>query len=389
MRRRGPSNDFLAVAAFAIAAAANQMLWLTFAPITTATAAHYGVSEDAVGWLSQIFPLLYVVLAIPAGLLLDRWFRSVLVGAAWLTAIGGGVRLAGDAYEFALAGQFLVAIAQPAILGAVTKLAAERVDTEHRTLAISIGSAGIFAGAVVALVLGGTVGARDELQPLLWIGAVFAVIAALLISMALRRPAAHELSVSAAIGLRDLARIYGDRTLARLAAIAFLGFGIFVAVTTWLQVLLEPAGIDETTASWILVTMTVAGVAGSILLPEPTAARKAERKLLLIAAPTGAAALAALLLVGPAWFAFAAMAVLGLLLLGTLPVILELVDRVADPAMAASAAGSIWLAGNLGGIVLAVVIQALTGTPELAFIALAALMLAITPIAARVSLARD
>ena len=60
------------VAAYAAVAAANQLLWLTYAPITTATAEHFGVSEAAVGWLSQVFPLLYVVLAIPAGLALDR-----------------------------------------------------------------------------------------------------------------------------------------------------------------------------------------------------------------------------------------------------------------------------------------------------------------------------
>ena len=40
---------------------------VTFAPVTTEAAQHYGVSEDAIGWLAQIFPLLYVVLAIPAG----------------------------------------------------------------------------------------------------------------------------------------------------------------------------------------------------------------------------------------------------------------------------------------------------------------------------------
>ena len=81
------------VAAYAAVAAANQLLWLTYAPITTDAAAHFGVSESAVGWLSQVFPLLYVVLALPAGLALDRWFRPALLAGAWLTALGGAVRL--------------------------------------------------------------------------------------------------------------------------------------------------------------------------------------------------------------------------------------------------------------------------------------------------------
>ena len=75
--------------AFVLVTSANQMLWLTFAPITTDAARHYDVSEGAIGALSAVFPLLYVLLAIPAGFALDRWFRgSVGLGAA-LTAVGG------------------------------------------------------------------------------------------------------------------------------------------------------------------------------------------------------------------------------------------------------------------------------------------------------------
>jgi predicted MFS family arabinose efflux permease len=69
-------SDWTPVIWYALVAAAVQMLWLTFAAITTDSARRYGVSDTAVGWLSEIFPLLYVVLAIPAGALLDNRFRS-------------------------------------------------------------------------------------------------------------------------------------------------------------------------------------------------------------------------------------------------------------------------------------------------------------------------
>src|SRR5579871_4309233 len=52
------------IVAYALLTAATQMLWLTFAAITTDSAHRYGVSEGAVGWLAEIFPLLYVLLAI-------------------------------------------------------------------------------------------------------------------------------------------------------------------------------------------------------------------------------------------------------------------------------------------------------------------------------------
>src|ERR1700760_2857919 len=116
-------NRWPMIATYALAASANQMLWLTFTPITTPSAHHYGVSVNDIGWLSEIFPLLYVVLAVPAASLLDRWFRPVLLAGAALTAIGGVLRLDGPSFGAALAGQVLIAIAQPLVLNAVTGIA--------------------------------------------------------------------------------------------------------------------------------------------------------------------------------------------------------------------------------------------------------------------------
>ena len=93
MRRAG--SGWRVIVAYALVCAATQVLWLTYAAITTETARHYGVSVAAVGWLAEIFPLLYVVLAIPAGILLDRWFRPVLAAGGGLVALGGLIRLGG------------------------------------------------------------------------------------------------------------------------------------------------------------------------------------------------------------------------------------------------------------------------------------------------------
>src|SRR3954466_12810700 len=130
------------VAAYAAVAGANQLLWLTYAPITTDTATHFGVSEGTVGWLSQVFPLIYVILAIPAGLALDRAFKPALLAGAWLTAIGGAVRLTNDTFAVALAGQILIAIAQPFLLNAVTKVATAALPAPQRPHGIALGSAG-------------------------------------------------------------------------------------------------------------------------------------------------------------------------------------------------------------------------------------------------------
>ena len=108
------------VLAYCLVGAANQMVWLTYAPVTTVAAERFGVSETAVGWLANLFPLLYLPIAIPAGLALDRWFRPTLLLGAVLTAVGALVRLVDETFAWALLGQVLVAVAQPFVLNAAT-----------------------------------------------------------------------------------------------------------------------------------------------------------------------------------------------------------------------------------------------------------------------------
>jgi predicted MFS family arabinose efflux permease len=356
------------------------MLWLTYAPITTESAAHFGVSEDAVGWLAEIFPLLYVLLAIPAGLLLDRWLRQTLIAAAALMLVGAAIRMAGSSFGLALAGQILIAIAQPAVLAAVTKLAAESVEEGQRTTAIAIGSAGVFLGLVTALVLGAVVGADDHLKPLLAINLAIAALALVVVAVALRRPSARTSSESASITRAELKGIYTDPVLSRLGAMIFIGMGVFNALATWLEVLLKPAGISSSATSWILVAMSVAGIVGAIAMSPRVTARGSERGFLQIAAVAGAAAFLLLTVVHVDVTIGIVLAGVGFFLLGAQPVILEISERRAGHA-AASAAGAILLAGNLGGIVLSVLVQTINGSPTASFIVLAVAMLMIAPVA--------
>lgn len=334
------------VAAYAAAAGANQLLWLTYAPITTRTAEHYGVSESAVGWLTQVFPLLYVVLAIPAGIALQRAFRPALLLGAWLTALGGAIRL-GDTFTAALIGQILVAIAQPLLLNAVTLVATTAPDQPK---GVAIGSAGIFAGTALALPLAPAL----DIPTLLAVDAIIAIVVAVTLS-AVIRPAST-------VTTPHLPR------RARPAVVAFLGFGVFVALMTWLQPLLEPAGVSEDTAGWLLFSMVVSGVASSALISPLVIARGKERSFLRVAAAVAAASCVVLAAAPTA--AWLVVVPLGAVLLGALPVLLNR----AEPAL-------IWLAGNTGGIVVSVLVQAVNKHPSVAFSLLAAVAASVLAIA--------
>ncbi|HXE45432.1 MAG TPA: MFS transporter [Conexibacter sp.] len=377
-------NRWDVVLAFAALAAATQVLWLTFAPVTTATATHYGVSEGAVGWLAEVFPLLYVVLAVPAGMALDRRLVPALRAGAGLTALGALVRLGGDRFAWALAGQLLVAIAQPFVLNAVTKLASEYVAPAARPAAISLGSGGTFVGLLLGLLLGPALGSASDLRTLLAVEAAFAVLTAVLLWAVLRSRPADAAALERTIGVRDLRTVWDDRFIRALCALAFVGFGVFIALTTWLQGLLEPFGVSDGTAGAMLVAAVVAGVATTAWLPAATARRDAERTVLAVALVACATCCAVLAAVRATAAQFVLVAAIGAVVLPALPILLELAERRAGSA-GASAASLLWLAGNLGGIALALPVGALVHHAAPAFGLLALAPLAGLPFVRRLS----
>jgi len=371
-------NRWSTVAAYAAVAAATQLLWLTYAPITTATAEHFGVSEGAVGWLANVFPLFYVVLAIPAGIVLDRWFVGGLRAGAVLTAAGGCLRLLGDGYAWAMAGQVLIAVAQPLVLNAITGVAGRYLHPSGRPSGIAVGTASTFAGLVLAFALGTVLPDSSQLQVLLTIQAGFAVLAAGWLVLATRHPGDFH-QPRLATGFRAVSTAWADRGLRRLCALVFLPFGAFIALSTWTQALLEPAGVSSENAGILLIVNVVVGVAGCAVVPVWAARRRREASTLGVAV-LATAVCCLLLAVAPSLaLGFVAFAVIGFLLLPALPIVLELSER-RQGAGEGTAAGLIWLSGNAGGLVVAALVGALVDHPAVAFGVLAVLMVLPLPL---------
>ena len=374
------------IAAYGLVCAATQVLWLSYAAITTSTAKHYGVSVGAVGWLAEIFPLLYVALAIPAGILLDRWFRPSLAAGGALVAAGGLVRLGGQTFAWALAGQTLVAVAQPVVLSAVSKLAGEYLPAHERANGIAIGSAGSFAGMVLALILGPTVGGGGHIERLLVVEAVLATIPAVMLLVALRKAGVPS-SEHAAIEGSAARALWNLPPIRYLCGLVFVGFGIFVALATWLQTLLQPAGVSEAEAGALLVGMVIAGLVGCAVIPARVARRNSERSFMQIAVLVSC--LGCVVLGVAPWLGAQglAIAVMGVVLLPALPVILTRAEQLAG-GLAGTAGAIVWMAGNLGGLVVALIVQVLVHEPLAAFLAMAAVSLLGLPLAARLAPAR-
>lgn len=371
------------VIAFALVVLVTQLLWLTFAPIDTDVARDYGVSKDSIGWLANVFPLLYVLIALPAGLALDRWFRSTLMLGAALAALGGLVRLVAPTYGWAMAGQLIAACAQPLVLNAITKVATGYLPPSQRAVGIAIGSAAQFLGAIVALVLGPALEAPHGITLLLAVEAGIGCAALLTLAVGLRTPPV-ESGPAAGAGLAELRAAWSVSMVRWLSGIMFVGVGVFVAVSTYLQPILHHDSISSTAAGLMLAGMLLAGVAGCAITPPIVARRGAQRGYLTLAVVCVATAMALMAIAhAVAAFDFVAIAAVGFLLLAALPVILELTERRMGGA-GGVATGILLLMGNLGGLLVAVAVGLVSGTPVAAFLLLAGVTLCGLPIARRV-----
>ena len=372
------------IVAYSLVCAATQVLWLTYAAITTETAKHYGVSVGAVGWLAEIFPLLYVVLAIPAGILLDRWFRPALAAGGALVALGGVVRLGGETFAWAMAGQVIVAVAQPVVLSA-RQQARRRVPARRAARdGIAVGSAGSFVGMLLALLLGPTVGAHGQIERLLVVEAVLAVIPAVGLAIVLRRPG-QESEEHAAIEGSAARALWALPTMRTLCGLVFVGFGIFVALATWLQTLLAPAGVSETDGR------RAAGRDGARRHGRLRGAPAARRAPGTPSAASCAARCSSAASAASPWAWRPGSGCRrsrswrsGIVLLPALPIILTAAEQLAGAA-AGTAGAIVWMAGNLGGLVVALLVQILVHHPLAAFLAMAAVALLGLPLAARLS----
>ncbi len=380
------TSGWKVILAYTLVCAATQLLWLTYAPITTQSAKHYGVSVGAIGWLSEVFPLLYVVLAIPTGRMLDGRFRSTLAAGGALVVIGALVRLDQRSFAAALAGQTLVAVAQPIVLSAVSKLAGEYLPAHQRASGIAIGSAGGFLGMLLALVLGPTVAAHGHLERLLVLDAILVAIPSAALALLLLLRPGEEGDEHVAIEGSVVRALWSTPLIRTMCGLVFIGFGVFVALATWLQALLEPSGVSEDQAGALLVGMVLAGIVGCALLPPIVARRRGERGFMRAVALIACAGCVALGLAPWLGARAAALVAMGAVLLPALPVILTITEQLAG-AGAGTAAAIVWMAGNLGGLVVALLVQALVHTPLAAFLVMAGVVLLALPFAARMRVA--
>jgi predicted MFS family arabinose efflux permease len=337
--------------AFVLAVGVTQMVWLNFAPLLGLVQKRYGVSEFLASGLVLVFPLIYVFFSLPAGAMVDkRGYRFTVGLGAVATALFAGLRIWDGSFWMIMAGQVGMAVAQPFVVNGISKLVADWFDEAQGAIATGLGTMGMFLGMALGMA---TTPALEEAVGLRWTMVVFfgisAAAAAFFVVVAKpNSPGPVTPLTSAAPG--GFGPLLRSRSLLIFYGVAFLGLGTFNGLSTWLEEILAPQGINAVDAGLVGGVLIVGGIVGAVIVPLLSDALRRRKPFLVLCALAATVCVAPLCLQHSVALAMGVGAALGFFFMPAFALMLDMSSQVAGAERAGAATSVLMLFGNAGGV---------------------------------------
>jgi len=386
-----PLNDYkiyryrwVILAVFMFAAAVNQMLWITFAPITSVAVDFYHVSDFQIGLLSMCFMIVYILVSIPASWIIDTYGMRMGVGiGVALTGLFGMMRgLTSDHYTGVLIAQIGIAVGQPFILNAVTKLAARWFPIGERATASGLGTLSMYIGILAGMILTPFVVIHSGIAGTLMLYGIISLFSIVLFFFLMKErpetPPCPPEQEERLLVMEGLKNILHNRNFIRLMIIFFIGFGVFNSVTTWIENILQPRGFTVTQAGIAGGIMIAGGILGAFILPVFSDRYKKRTPFIKLALAGTVFGLLGITFATDYWLLIVSSFAMGFFLLSAGPIGFQYGAEVAFPASEGMSNGLLILMGQISGIIFIIGMDALkspvTGSMILSLIFLIALM---------------
>lgn len=329
-----------------------QMLWISYAPISGNAAQFYGVSDLQIGLLAMVFMLAFIPLSIPVSWLIDTYgFRLAVSVGVILMGISGILRgVAGTSYNFVLLATIGIAIAQPFLLNAWTKVPANWFSIEERATAVGLITLSNLIGTAIGLVLTPVLIENIPIPTVQLIyGGVAAFSALLFIIFSREKPATPpcppEMAARALMfdGLKHALRI---KAFWLYLLVSFIGLGIFNGITTWIENIVRPRGFAPADAGTLGAVMLVGGILGAIIIPSFSDKQHKRQRYLLLGILLAIPGLLGLTFATTFPLLLISAASMGFFLVSTLPIGMQYAAEITYPTPEGTSNGLIQLFGQ-------------------------------------------
>jgi MFS family permease len=329
-----------------------QILWISYAPVTGPAARLYGVSDLQIGLLAMSFMLAFIPLSLPVSWAIDTYgFRlSVSIGAI-LMAVFGLVRgLVGADYALVLWSTVGIAIAQPFLLNAWTKVPAQWFGIEERATAVGLVTLANLVGTALGMVLTPFL---VETMPIPTVQLVYGTLAAIssLLFVILARekpptppcPPGMEVRALMIDGLKHALTV---RPFWLYLFVLFVGMGVFNGISTWIESIVRPRGFSPTDAGTLGALMLVGGILGAIIIPPFSDRQHKRQRYLLLGLTLTIPGLIGLAFATTYWLLLASAFSVGFFLVSTSPVGMQYAAEITQPTPEGTSNGLIQLFGQ-------------------------------------------
>jgi MFS family permease len=329
-----------------------QMLWIAYAPITGPAARFYGVSDLQIGLLAMSFMIAYVPLALPVAWVIDTYgFRLAVSIGAVLMAVFGLLRgLAGDNYVLVLASTVGIAVAQPFLLNAWTKLPADWFATHERATAVGLVTLANLVGTALGLILTPLLIEQFSIPMVqLLYGGLTAISSVLFIALVRERPPTPPgppEQQARALMLDGLRHALTVRSFWLYLLVSFIGLGIFNGLTTWVEGIVRPRGFTPADAGALGALMLAGGLLGAIIIPAISDRQHKRRRYLLLGILLAIPGLIGLAFAQSYWLMLLSAFGLGFFLISTSPIGMQYAAEITYPTPEGTSNGLIQLFGQ-------------------------------------------
>lgn len=350
----------------------SQILWVTFSPITTDVAEIMGTSVGKIGTLAALFPIVYIIIAFPAGRLLDSHFKLALGFGALTVGLGAIARLF---FPFSYNGQFaiqiMLSIGQPFIVNSFIVYASRYFPEKNRSLAISLASVSLFLGVIFAMVLSPLIFSSGGLMQVYIIFAIPSVLSMVWVLYTLFTKKMNQASLPETGTSIKLSHLFEDKVLWILSGLLAIGIGIFDVLSTWIEPLFAEYGIPGSISGPLLAVMLVSGIISSTFLPSLVAKKDTRRTYMTITLIVTASAFIAIAIWQ--WIPWIILWLIasGFMLLAGLPVIMDWTEKHFDVHQHGTALGILMLISHAGGVIMIYLVKFFLNSASLALTLLA------------------
>jgi MFS family permease len=333
-----------------------QMLWITFAPITGPAAEFYGVTDLQIGYLAMSFMVTYLFLSFPASWVIDTYgFRKAVSIGAVLMGVFAILRgLAGANYTLVLIGSIGIAIGQPFLMNAWTKVPANWFSIDERATAVGLVTLANLVGTALGMLLTPILTEKLPIPTVQLIyGGMASLAAVLFIALSREHPATPPCPPGMEVRslmLDGLKQIVRSIPFWLFVIVYFVGLGIFNGISTWVENIIRPRGFTPIDAGTLGASMIVGGILGAVIVPILSDKLHKRQRFMLLGVLLAIPGLVGVTFATSLWLILLSAFWMGFFLISVAPVGMQYVAEVTYPAPEGTSNGLIQFAGQLSVI---------------------------------------